>query len=283
MTAAPTTTELLRAFQGRARKRFGQHFLASDGVIDRIVDAAGVGEGSRVLEIGPGPGVLTAALLRAGAQVTAIELDRDCAAHIRSVLPSVRLVEGDATAVDLADLLDGDGWRCVSNLPYNVGTRILMQLLDQPDRFDRHVLMLQREVGERMLAPPGDRKRGSLSVAVQARAEVERVTRVPPGAFRPPPKVDSVVLRLQPHAEPPPPGLDDLLRVAFRAPRKTLQNNLKALLGDRTAGILDDLGLSGRARPAELDLAAWVALTAAVADAVSGEDGRLSTAADPAG
>jgi len=209
--------------------------------------------------------VLTAALLRAEADVVAVEIDRDCFAHTQALLPAARIVNGDALSVDLDALIPGPDARCVSNLPYNVGTRILLRLLERDPPFERLVLMLQREVGERLLAPPGDRQRGSLSVAVQARARIERVCRVPPGAFHPPPKVESVVLRLWPHPRPPSAELDGLLRVGFAAPRKTLRNNLRSALGEERAdAMLAASGVAGEARPAVLDLPQWERLTEAL-------------------
>ncbi|MEL6347197.1 MAG: rRNA adenine dimethyltransferase family protein, partial [Myxococcota bacterium] len=116
--------QILKTLEGRARKRFGQHFLASEGVVDNIVRLAAVDEGSRVLEIGPGLGVMTEKLLETGAEVVAVELDRDLAAYLRGRFPTLRLIEGDAAKQDWSTLLPGGGWRCVSNLPYNVGTRL---------------------------------------------------------------------------------------------------------------------------------------------------------------
>lgn len=271
-----TAAQVLRLWPGGARKRFGQHFLASDGIVERILVAAELRPGQPVLEIGPGPGVLTAALLRAGAQVTAVELDRDAVLHLGGLLPQVRLVQADACQVDLDPLLPGAGWICVSNLPYNVGTRILMRLLDHQPPLTRLVLMLQREVAERLWAPPGDRKRGSLSVAVQARAEVRRVCKVPPGAFVPPPKVESAVVLLVPHADPDlPADLDSVLRAAFAAPRKTLRNNMRAAWGDAGEAALAQAGVDPGARPADLDLPAWRALAHAL------RSSRASTAPAP--
>ncbi|NOY26617.1 MAG: ribosomal RNA small subunit methyltransferase A [Oligoflexia bacterium] len=269
-----TAAAVLRQWSGGARKRFGQHFLVSDGIIDRIVAAAEISPGDSVLEIGPGPGVLTAALLRAGAVVTAIELDRDCATHVAGLFPQARVVQGDATTLSLADLGVGPGWRCVSNLPYNVGTRILLRLLDQAAPLSRLVLMLQREVAERILAPPGDRKRGSLSVAVQARAQVSRVCRVSPGAFRPPPRVDSAVLLILPR--PPaqvPPGLDELLRLSFASPRKTLRNNLRPAWAEDTVPRLLQAGVDPGLRPAMVDLDAWRRLAASWCSTLANRSG----------
>ncbi len=258
----PTAAALVRAYEGRARKRFGQHFLVSDGIIARIVAAAELGPSVHVVEIGPGPGVLTAALLATGARVSAVELDRDCAAHIRASFPDVELVEGDAATVPLP--VGDEPWVCVSNLPYNVGTRILMRLLDLERPPQRLVLMLQREVAERLVAPVGSRQRGSLSVAVQARAAGRRLFRVPPGAFSPPPKVESAVVLLTPRGVPLPPGFDALLRAGFAMPRKTLRNNLRASFGDAATALSGEL--SGR-RPAALSVEQWQTLAEGLAAA----------------
>lgn len=258
-----SAAEVLRAWPGGARKRFGQHFLCSDGIVERILAAAELRPGDPVLEVGPGPGVLSAALLRAGARLTAVEIDPDCAAHTARLLPGARIVQADALGLDLGALLPGPGVRCVSNLPYNVGTRLLLRMLERSPPFERLVLMLQREVGLRLLAQPGEASRGSLSVAVQARARVERICRVPAGCFLPPPKVESVVLRLWPRAAPPPARLDELLRLGFAAPRKTLWNNLRAGLGgDAAESLLARAGLEGGRRPAELSQEEWGRLAA---------------------
>ena len=167
-------TSILRRFGGQARKRFGQHFLAAEGIVRRIVALGGVGPGSKVLEIGPGLGVMTELLLETGATVVAVELDRDMAAINRERFgdnPRFRLVEADAAAIsDWSALLGGPGWTVVANLPYNVGTTILLSLLREPATFGRVVVMVQREVALRLVAPAGDRDRGSLSVFVEARA-----------------------------------------------------------------------------------------------------------------
>ena len=134
---------LLKELESRAKKRFGQHFLASPGIVRQIITVAQLEAGSRVLEIGPGLGVLTEAILNSGADLTAVELDRDMAEFIRGRLPSVRLIEADGAQLNFAELLDGSGWRCVSNLPYNAGTRMITNMLNAPDTFERLVVMVQ--------------------------------------------------------------------------------------------------------------------------------------------
>ena len=233
-----------------------------------ILTLAEIEEGSRVLEIGPGRGALTAPLLEAGARLRAVELDRDVVAELGTRWPELDLVQADAAAQDYAALCPGSGWVCVANLPYNVGTRILQRLLEAQGTFDLLVLMFQREVAERLVAPPGSRKRGSLSAWVASRATASLAFRVPPGAFVPPPKVDSAVVRLVPHASPRvgPAGIeahDALLRVAFTAPRKTIRNNLRGVLdGAALEKALEEAGLEGSERPGELSATHLAALAA---------------------
>jgi len=262
--------QLLKALEGRARKRFGQHFLASVGVVQKIVRVAEVEQGDKVLEVGPGLGVLTEALLGAGADVTAIELDRDLIDFLTERLPEVRLIEGDATEVDLDAILQGERHRVVANLPYNVGTRIITGMLARPDLFDRLVVMVQKEVAQRLVAPVGDRKRGSLSVFVEARAEAKIRIKVPPGAFHPPPKVHSAVVELKLHSEARTGGVDvahfdHVVRLACSAPRKTVRNALRSKYGAEVVdSALNQAGVDGRARASTLDLAAFQKLAAAL-------------------
>jgi len=262
--------QLLRELEGRARKRFGQHFLASAGVVQNIIRVADLSRGQRVLEVGPGLGVLTEALVGAGALVTAVELDRDLVGFLAERLPTVRLVEADAADVDWAALLDGPGWRVVSNLPYNVGTRILTGMLTRPDRFDRLVVMVQREVADRLVAQAGDRKRGSLSVYVEARAEAKIRIKVPPGAFHPPPRVHSAVVELRLHPDARTGGVavdhfDAVVRATCSAPRKTVRNALRSKFdGSVVDGALVQAGVDSRARASTLDLGAFQRLAAAL-------------------
>jgi len=260
---------LLATFGGRARKRFGQNFLCSPAVVERIVAAAVDGPDTRVLEVGPGLGVLTGGLLAAGAQVTAVEIDRDLVTFLTDRFadqPNLRLISGDAAEVDWSTLLDDDGWVCAANLPYNVGTGLVIEMLRRPDRFRRLVVMLQEEVAQRMLAVPGHRHRGSLSVYCQARATVSRVTRVPPGAFHPPPKVKSAVIRLDlfPAHQLDTEWLDreeKVVRIGFSSPRKMLRKTLSTgFPKERVAQALEAAGVDARARPADLTGEQWSAV-----------------------
>lgn len=272
--AHPST--LLKALESRARKRFGQHFLASPAAVERIVALSAIRPGDPVLEVGPGLGVLTEALLAAGARVTAVELDRDLAAALGERLaPAVEcgaltLVQGDAAELDLAALMASPGAKCAANLPYNVGTRILVQMLEQTGAWGRLVLMFQREVALRLIAPPGDRDRGSLSVFAQSRAAIRLGFRLPPGCFHPPPKVESAVVVVDPRATPDTGGVDPArfdaaVRLFFRSPRKTLRRVLvDATSVEIAEGALARAGVDGGMRPAELDLAAAQRLAAAM-------------------
>lgn len=262
---------ILRSLETRARKRFGQHFLTRDDVVERIVRGARVAPGDRVVEIGPGLGILTRALLAAGVDLTAVELDRDLAGHIRETFPSVRLIEGDATRVDWAELVE-PGAKVVANLPYNVGTTVLMQLL-RSGRFASVTVMLQKEVVDRLLAPSGSRTYGALTVEAAALAEAVYVMTVEPGAFHPPPKVRSAVVRLDVHAEGPrcggvsPQHFDRVVRAAFSQRRKTLVNSMSSQFGrEAVEAALVGLGVDLRVRGEALSVDQFRGLAAALAN-----------------
>jgi 16S rRNA (adenine1518-N6/adenine1519-N6)-dimethyltransferase len=237
--------------------------------------------GERVLEIGPGPGGLTRALVAAGARVWALEADPRMVAHLEAQgLAAVEVRLADALAADYLALAAeaGGPFRLVANLPYNISGPLLARLLRQRSAFTSLTLMLQREVGERLLAPPGTRQRGSLSVLAQIFCRVELVLRVAPGSFRPPPKVDSVVLRLDVRPEPPRAlreenALWTVVRAGFGQRRKMLRNPLKALAGEDVEAVLCAAGLSGRERPESLSGEAWIALANALAERAPVRDG----------
>jgi len=212
----------LRSSSHRPRKRFGQHFLHDPRVLARIVDAIAPQPGDVLVEIGPGEGALTRPLLERAQALHAIEVDRDLAARLRE-LPGLTLHEGDALAFDFARL--PAGMRLVGNLPYNISTPLLFQLARYADRVRDMHFMLQLEVVERMVAAPSTSDYGRLSVALQARFAMEKLFTVSKGAFRPPPKVESAVVRLLPLTQPL--HVDaELLRKAFSARRKQLRNAL---------------------------------------------------------
>jgi 16S rRNA (adenine1518-N6/adenine1519-N6)-dimethyltransferase len=209
----------------RPRKRFGQHFLHDPRILARIVDAVSPTANDFLVEIGPGEGALTAPLIERAGKLEAIELDRDLAADLAARFPPFRLTVhcADALAFDFARF--PAGMRLVGNLPYNISTPLLFHLARYADRVQDMHFMLQLEVVERMVAAPSTADYGRLSVALQARFAMEKLFTVSKGAFRPPPKVESAVVRLRPRATML--HIDeDLLRRAFSARRKQLRNAL---------------------------------------------------------
>lgn len=224
-----------------ARKRFGQHYLVDDTIVDAIIEAVAPQAGDHILEIGPGGGVLTAALVASGAAVVAIEIDRDLAAVLASRyadVPRFQLHIGDVLRFDLTLLgTTPRRWKVVGNLPYNISTPLIMRLLEHADRFRELTLMVQREVAERLAAGPGSPAYGRLSVMAQRRARIAIRLAVGPHSFAPPPKVDSAVVQLEPFDTRFDPILEDklalLVRDAFGARRKTIANALRSHLDRR--------------------------------------------------
>lgn len=275
----PTATSIraLLAEHGAAPSRaLGQHFLADPNTARRIVRLADLGAGDRVLEIGPGVGSLTAALLEADAVVTALELDRHVLPLLAAVVDGtgraerVRVVQGDALAVDLVELVGPEPIACVSNLPYNVATPIVMRLLDEVPQVQRLLVMVQREVGDRMAAPVGGREYGAVSVKIAYHGVARVVGSVAPSVFLPPPRVDSALVRIDRHASPTVdvPSRDALfalVQAGFAQRRKMLRRALVPHLGDRTVPVLEAAGVDPAARAETLDLAAWAALARAAA------------------
>ena len=205
----------------RPRKRFGQHFLHERGILERIVEALAPANDDFIVEIGPGEGALTKALLAKVPKIEVIELDRDLAARLKD--ERIVVHQGDALEFDFGQFPRGT--RVVGNLPYNISTPLLFHLARYAERVRDMHFMLQLEVVERMVAAPSTPQYGRLSVALQARFRMKKLFNVSKGAFRPPPKVESAVVRLEPLAQ-----LleidDELLRRAFSARRKTLRNAL---------------------------------------------------------
>ena len=252
----------------RTRKRFGQHFLHDRGIIDKLLRAIDPRPGERFVEIGPGDGALTFPLLARVGRLTAIELDRDLIPRLRERGgEALQLVAADALAVDLSALAGGESIRLVGNLPYNVSTPLLFHALAHAGVVRDMHFMLQREVVDRMGAGPGSKVYGRLSVMLQARCRVEPLFKVPPGAFRPPPKVDSAIVRLTPL--PPAevavrdaPAFERVVRAAFAQRRKTLRNALAAV-ADPAA--MQAAGIDPLARAEDVAVAAFVALANHVA------------------
>lgn len=228
-----------------ARKRFGQHFLSDTAIIDAIVRAIDPRPGQSMVEIGPGLAALTQPLVERLGHLTVIELDRDLAARLRSH-PQLTVVESDVLKVDFAALqapVAPQRLRVVGNLPYNISSPILFHLLPYAERIEDQHFMLQKEVIDRMVAQPATAAYGRLSVMLQWRYAMEDVLFVPPEAFDPPPRVDSAVVRMVPHAQPAPVQpdlLSEIVQVAFSQRRKLLRHTLGRWLEGRQLDIAFD-------------------------------------------
>jgi len=226
------------------RKRFGQHFLTDESVIDRIVDAIDPQPGEAVVEIGPGLGAMTRPLAERLDRLSVIELDRDLAQRLRRQ-PKLDVIEADVLKVDIEALAAerGQPLRIVGNLPYNISTPILFHLLEAVEHVVDQHFMLQKEVVERMAAGPGGKEYGRLSVMLQWRYRIESLFDVPPESFDPPPRVDSAIVRMRPWLAPralPAGVLEELVRVAFSQRRKLLRHTLGRWLDERAyAGRFD--------------------------------------------
>ena len=228
----------------RPRKRFGQHFLHDPRVLGRIVDAIAPSHGDFLVEIGPGEGALTAPLIERAGKLEAIEIDRDLAAALAARFPPFKLTVHCADALEFDFARFPPGVRVAGNLPYNISTPLLFYLARYAERVRDMHFMLQLEVVERMVAAPSTAEYGRLSVALQARFAMEKLFNVAKGAFRPPPKVESAVVRLVPLAQPLHVD-DELLRKAFSARRKQLRNALPGVDFARA-------GIDPRLRPENL-------------------------------
>lgn len=268
-----------------ARKRLGQHFLEHSWVA-KLVDVAAPAPHDRFLEIGPGRGALTRALAPRVAALVCVEVDRALAAALRATLPdNVRVIEADFLTLDVAALVASTGElhagqeparpiRVIGNLPYNISSPILFKLLAEADEgrlLTDATLMLQREVADRLMAVPGSKTYGTLAVQVARVADVERLLTLPPGAFRPPPKVTSAVVRLRFRAPEVDVGdvhvFEQIVRGAFTQRRKTIANALAPAaraLGTSPAELLARAGVSPGSRPEALSLADFARLSRAV-------------------
>ena len=245
----------------RPKRSLGQHFLLDPNLARAIATDVGVGPNDRVVEIGAGLGSLTRALAETGAEVLAVEVDAALLPALResvSGLDRVRVVHADATGPAWVGALDGDGWVLAANLPYNVATDLLLEVLEDVEAIRRLVVMVQREVGERLLAGPGDEGFGPASLRLALRATGELVRRVPPAVFWPRPSVESVVVRLT-RRDRPPVDVDEgrlwaVVDAGFAERRKTMRNALRRLgVGDPDA-VLAGAGVDAAARAESLPL-----------------------------
>jgi 16S rRNA (adenine1518-N6/adenine1519-N6)-dimethyltransferase len=257
-------TALLAGHGLTPSRALGQNFVAEPGVVRRVARLAAVGPGDHVVEIGAGLGSLTLALAETGAEVVAVEVDRHVVPVLRSVLderaPGVRVVEGDAMTMAWAEELDPSvPWTLVANLPYNVATPLVLEVLDRVPAVRRLLVMVQQEVGERLAAAAGEAAYGIPSVKVAYHATATLAGHIGPGAFVPRPRVESVLVRIERRLDGPPTDADPerlfaLVRAAFGQRRKMLRRSL--------AGVVDAeayaaAGVDPASRPEELDVVAW--------------------------
>jgi 16S rRNA (adenine1518-N6/adenine1519-N6)-dimethyltransferase len=261
------------------RKQFGQHWLKSEKVLDAIVKAAESTTDDRILEIGPGTGILTRRLLPLVQSLVAVEIDRDLCKLLAQQLgkrENFLLLQGDFLTLDLSSNLTAfpsfqNPNKVVANIPYNITGPIIEKLLGtiakpNPQPFDSIVLLIQKEVAERLYAQPESRAFGALSVRVQYLAQCELICLVPAAAFYPPPKVDSAVVRLRPQLiEIPandPKKLENLVKLGFSAKRKMLRNNLQPIIErERLTNLLEQLEINPQVRAEDLSVNQWVTLS----------------------
>jgi 16S rRNA (adenine1518-N6/adenine1519-N6)-dimethyltransferase len=256
----------------RARKRFGQHFLQDSSVVTRIVTAVNPQPNDHIVEIGPGLGVLTVALLACVPEMDAVELDRDIIPKLAErcgTIGKLIIHEADALEFDFVALTsDKRPLRIVGNLPYNISTPLMFHLLESSQYIQDMHFMLQKEVVDRMAASPGSKDYGRLSVMMQYHCQVDSLFDVPPEAFEPPPKVNSAVVRLLPYSEPPIKVNDvslfeKLVTQAFSQRRKTLRNTLRSMI---SAEQMESLGVDPVRRAETLSLDEFALLANRVDD-----------------
>ena len=264
MTLGPREIQDLLARADRHPSRaLGQNFVADPNTVRRIAHLAGVGPGDRVVEIGAGLGSLTLALRETGADVTSIEIDRHLVPLLRETVEpqGVTVIEADAMTFDWPALLGDDHAVLVANLPYNIATPLVADLLDGVPQIDRMLVMVQREVGERLAAGVGDEQYGAVSVKVAYWADAKVVGKVPPTVFIPQPKVESALVSIVRRQEPAAEVDFALVRAGFGQRRKMLRRALSGLVDDAAFACA---GIRPEARAEELDVAAWGRLTACV-------------------
>ena len=275
MADLPPLREVIARHGLSASKALGQNFLFDEQLLDRIAALPGDLSGRRVLEVGPGPGGLTRALLRAGADVTAIEMDSRCLpalAELEAAFPGkLRVIEGDALKLDHAEIMGGEPFAILSNLPYNVGTALFTRWLggeEWPPLWTSLTLMFQQEVAQRIAAKPGTSAYGRLAILAQWRAQAKLAMKVHRSAFTPPPKVMSAIVHVEPAAMPEGVSARMLERVteaAFGQRRKMLRQSLKGLPGAVEA--LETLGVDPQRRAETLEVGDFIALARALTNA----------------
>lgn len=268
------TTRILQAFHLKADKNLGQNFLVEEAIVNRIARAAELTPADTVLEIGPGIGTLTQSLALTGAQVVAVELDKRLIPVLQETVGSyanVRVVQGDILKINIPEVVGTKGFKVCANLPYYITTPIIMNLLEQKLPLERLVVMVQKEVAQRMTATPGGREYGAISVAMQYYTEPRIAFVVKAGSFLPAPKVDSAVLVCKRRATPPVEVADEkvffrVVTAAFSVRRKMLSNSLKnmgGLAGEQVTQWLQKAGIDGKRRAETLSLQEFAQLASA--------------------
>jgi len=265
------TTHILQAFHLKADKNLGQNFLVEESVVNRIAKAAELTPEDTVLEIGPGIGTLTQALAMTGASVVSVELDKRLIPVLQETVgayENVRVVQGDILKINILETVQAEPFKVCANLPYYITTPIIMNLLEQKLPIERLVVMVQKEVAERMTASPGGREYGAISVAMQYYTEPKIAFIVKAGSFLPAPKVDSAVLVCKKRSTPPVDVPDEnvffkVVAAAFSVRRKMLTNSLKnmgGLTGEQVKSWLDRAGIDGKRRAETLSLEEFACL-----------------------
>lgn len=265
------TKYILQRFGLHMSKRLGQNFLIDAGIVQGIVDAADIQLGDKVLEIGPGIGTLTQALCEAKADVTCVELDKrlpEILSHTLEAYDNVRIIQGDILKVNIAEIMGSGPFKVVANLPYYITTPIIMALLEKHLPITDIVVMVQKEVAQRMAANPGSKTYGALSVAVQYYTIPKIALYVPPRSFMPPPEVDSVVVNCKVRPQPAVDLIDEkmffrVVKAAFGQRRKTLNNALKSMGVDKNtiADILTRAGIEPSRRGETLTMEEFAAIS----------------------
>lgn len=265
------TNHILHRFKLRADKKLGQNFLIDETVVRRIVEAAELTPEDTVLEVGPGIGTLTQGLAESGANVVAVELDKRLLPVLDVTLEgydNVRIVNGDILQVDIMEQVQKPDFKCCANLPYYITTPIIFAILEKRLPMERLVVMVQKEVAERMAAKPGSKDYGALSVAIQYFTEPEIAFIVPPSSFIPAPSVDSAVIVCKRRSTPPVEVCDEnlffrVVKAAFSLRRKMLSNSLKnmGIKGEQVTKWLELAGVDGKRRAETLSLEDFAALT----------------------
>ncbi|WP_028574157.1 16S rRNA (adenine(1518)-N(6)/adenine(1519)-N(6))-dimethyltransferase RsmA [Desulfonatronovibrio hydrogenovorans] len=239
-----------------AKRSLGQNFLVDPNICRKIVDALEILPGQTILEIGPGRGALTGLLIQTGGPVFALEKDWELCCSVRAGFPGTEVVCADALHFDWSRLSFRPGIKVVGNLPYNIASRILWDLAHQVRGLERAVFMVQKEVGQRIVASPGNRTYGALSVWIRSFLKPQLLFNVPPQVFRPRPKVDSAVLSFFPLEEAKKnfssTSLSRLIRIMFQSRRKQVGKILKTYWNDRINIVFDEMGIDLRARPEDL-------------------------------